>query len=183
MLGDVRAEALIESEFADEYQSWLGGDEGRRRHVRFDVPVGLLALRRPLFVSIDLPVLQVARRMQAESCSTALVRRGGNLVGIFSERDLLTRVVVAGRDPRVTPVGDVMTADPDVVPQSITLAQLMRKLSLASHRHLPVVDPLGQATAVLSLADVLRFVGEAFPAEVLNAPPEGVRSAALREGA
>ena len=76
-------------------------------------------------------VLEIARMMVEHNIGAVPVLRNGQLVGIFSERDLMSRVVVKGRDPGNTPVSQVMTEDPltvgpkDPLETCMTLMRIM----------------------------------------------------------
>jgi CBS domain-containing protein len=82
------------------------------------------------------------------------VLEDGRLTGIFSERDLMTRVVVGGKDAARTPVSEVMTEDPLTVAPSDALETCMTLMKRHSFRHLPVCVR-GELTGVVSLRDIL----------------------------
>jgi CBS domain-containing protein len=99
-------------------------------------------------------VLDVARAMVERNIGAVPVLRDGLLVGIFSERDLMRRVVVEGRDPAQTRVAEVMTEDPlTVTPQEDmdTCRFLMRRHGF---RHLPICEGK-QLKGMVSLRDVI----------------------------
>jgi CBS domain-containing protein len=100
-------------------------------------------------------VLDVAKRMTAQKVGAVAVLEGERLVGVFSERDLMSRVVVAGRDPAATRVGDVMTRE--VVTAQITdrTGVCEEKMHRAGCRHLPVLAG-GRVIAMLSMRDLLQ---------------------------
>ena len=91
-------------------------------------------------VTKDQPVLEVARRMTDWKVGAVGVLEGDQLVGIFSERDLMTRVVSPGLSPVHTPVGQVMTPNPVVVEARSSVEQCLRIMNQAKCRHLPVVS-------------------------------------------
>jgi CBS domain-containing protein len=82
------------------------------------------------------------------------VLRDGLLVGIFSERDLMKRVVVEGRDPRATRVDAVMTEDPLTVRPDESLETCMLLMRRHGFRHLPVCDGK-ELKGIVSLRDIL----------------------------
>jgi CBS domain-containing protein len=99
-------------------------------------------------------VLEVAQAMVDRNIGAVPVLRGDVLVGIFSERDLMKRVVAEGRDPRVTLLYEVMTEDPLTVSpneQPNTCMHLMRRHGF---RHLPVCEGQ-QLRGIISLRDLL----------------------------
>jgi CBS domain-containing protein len=183
MLGDVQQDALLESEFADEYQDWLQGRPGVARSTWFDYPVRKLARAHPLQVERSARVVDVAKQMAEHDSGSALVVERSLLVGIFTERDLLERVVSAGRDPAGITVGEVMTETPEVLPRTATMAQALRLLARGHYRHVPLVDDAGAPCGMLSTGHLIGFVSDTFPKEIMNAPPETTESPKKEEGA
>jgi CBS domain-containing protein len=107
---------------------------------------------RPLFAAdAEDTVLDVARDMVEKNIGAVPVLRGGELVGIFSERDLMKRVVVGARAPGSTKVGEVMTPRPQVVEKIDRCMFIMREYGF---RHLPVMDE-GKIVGLISLRDLL----------------------------
>lgn len=160
------------SEFADEYQDWLAGNLAAPRAAWFDIPVGQLEPHPLLVVSPDTLIIVAIEQMHAHDRGAVLVVHGEQLVGIFTERDVLRRVLMRGLDPRRAPVCEAMTRTPDVLPEWSTLAQALRTMARARYRHLPVVDGRGRPIAIVSMRRIIQYVCETFPKEILNAPPE-----------
>lgn len=99
-------------------------------------------------------VLEVAKAMVSRNIGAVPVLHDGRLVGIFSERDLMSRVVAEGLDPRTLPVEQVMTKDPLTVTASESVENCMLIMRRHGFRHLPICD--GQrVVAVVSLRDIL----------------------------
>jgi CBS domain-containing protein len=104
--------------------------------------------------TVEQSVLEVARAMVERNIGAVPVLRDGLLVGVFSERDLMRRVVVEGRDPARTSVGEVMTEDPlTVAPQEDmeTCRFLMRRHGF---RHLPICEGK-QLRGMVSMRDII----------------------------
>jgi CBS domain-containing protein len=99
-------------------------------------------------------VLEVARMMVEHNIGAVPVLQGGQLTGIFSERDLMIRVVVAGMDPACTPVSQVMTEDPLTVAPNDQLETCMTLMKRHGFRHLPVCAGR-ELKGVVSLRDIL----------------------------
>jgi CBS domain-containing protein len=96
----------------------------------------------------------VAQAMVDRNIGAVPVLRDGLLVGIFSERDLMRRVVVEGRDCRTTRVEEVMTEDPLTVSPDESLENCMLLMRRHGFRHLPVCDGK-QLRGIVSLRDIL----------------------------
>lgn len=99
-------------------------------------------------------VLEAVRAMVERNIGAVPVVQNGKLVGIFSERDLMKRVVVEGRDPRTTRVGDVMTEDPLTVSPDESLETCMLLMRRHGFRHLPVCAGK-ELRGIVSLRDIL----------------------------
>ncbi len=99
-------------------------------------------------------VLAVAQAMVDRNIGAVPVLADGLLVGIFSERDLMKKVVVEGRDPTRTRVGEVMTPDPLTVAPSEELEACMVLMRQHGFRHLPICDGK-QLKGMVSLRDIM----------------------------
>ncbi|MDD3180456.1 MAG: CBS domain-containing protein [Opitutaceae bacterium] len=111
-------------------------------------------------VSPTTTVAEAVQEMIREKIGSVLVVEGDALVGIFTERDVLVRVVGANRDPRTTPIAHVMTRDPISIPSTTTVEDVMDMHSGKNFRHLPVVDH-GRLVGMVSFRDILRWIAEA----------------------
>jgi CBS domain-containing protein len=98
-------------------------------------------------------VRQAARLMREKKIAAVLVMEGERLVGIVTERDMTVRVVAAGLDADTTPVGEMMTADPDTLAPSDTASDALRMMKSRNYRHLPVVDG-GTVVGMVSVRDL-----------------------------
>jgi CBS domain-containing protein len=99
-------------------------------------------------------VLEVVQAMVTRNIGAVPVLRDGLLVGIFSERDLMKRVVAEGRDPRTTRLDEVMTEDPLSVSPVETVENCMLLMRHHGFRHLPICDGK-QLLGIISLRDLL----------------------------
>ncbi len=120
-------------------------------------PVAVLRPRPPVTVPAD-GTLGLAMRTMTDAAVGAVlvVNDAGDLVGILTERDFLTKV--AGRAGHAAlPVKDYMTRDPETVAPADPLAFALGKMDTGGYRHLPVVDG-GKPVGMVSVRDVLRHV-------------------------
>lgn len=150
----------------------------------FHEPVSRLGNRTPICAEEPESVTAAIERMMKHGIGCLLVVREGKLVGVFTERDILRRVVAPGRDPQRTRVGEVMTPDPESLPIDAEIAWVLNRMSLGGYRHVPLVDERDQPVGIVSVKDVVRYVSEFFPDEVLNIPPRpGLDVSRARDGA
>ena len=99
-------------------------------------------------------VMHAAHLMVEQNIGAVAVLAAGELVGVFSERDVMKRVMVEGRDPAKTKVSDVMTPDPLVVSPDESCANCLLLMKQHGFRHLPVSDGK-KLVGFLSLRDLL----------------------------
>ena len=104
-------------------------------------------------------VTDVARRMSENKIGAVILVERGVLWGLFSERDLLTRVVQANRDPRTTDVGTVATREVITVAADCPVKEVLRIFREKKFRHLPVLRG-GKPVGILSMRDFLEFLVE-----------------------
>jgi CBS domain-containing protein len=119
-------------------------------HCIYDLVKG----RKTHEVKEEQTVLDVARLMVEHNIGAVPVVREGNLIGIFSERDLLKRVTAEGLDPATTRVAEVMTPEPLVVAPGESVEQCMVLMKQNNFRHLPVCDT-GKMIGIVSLRDIM----------------------------
>ena len=97
-------------------------------------------------------VAEAARLMNAARVGAILVLRKERLVGIFTERDALTRVLAVGRDPVHTKLSQVMTAKPDSMPPDKPFGHALIAMHEHGYRHMPIVEN-GRPVGVVSMRD------------------------------
>ena len=101
-------------------------------------------------------VADVARRMAELHIGAILVLDGDRLRGVFSERDLMIRVVLARRDPEKTPVAEVMSRDLATIDEFAPIEEAMETMRRCGCRHLPVLRE-SKVVAFLSMRDVMNY--------------------------
>lgn len=121
-------------------------------------------------------VREAARFMQHRNVGAVLIMEGDLLVGIFTERDMVGRVVADGLDPDLTPLGQVMTANPTTVPPTELAPAALRLMDDRGFRHLPVVDQ-GRVVGIVSRRD---FTGLEKAQEEAAPRPDERKVTALR---
>jgi CBS domain-containing protein len=146
-------------------------------------PIRALKVRLPIIVRREASVREAIRSMVRNSVGCVLIEDDERLVGIFSERDVLTKVIGKGLDPDETLVESVMTADPETLTPESNISYALNKMSVGGFRHVPLIDERGRPVAVVSMRDVVDYVVDLFPGDILNLPPEPGNLPRTREGA
>jgi CBS domain-containing protein len=156
-------------DFEDE-RRYREAAEGKERV--FETPVRALHVRKAVLVKPDDSVAEAVKRMAAEGQGCVLVAGpDGKLAGIFTERDLLLRVVAKGLDPARTVTKAVMSKDPECLTLDDTLGYALHKMTVGEYRSVPVVDEDGKACGVLTQQEGVKALAALFPGSVFNQPP------------
>ena len=108
-------------------------------------------------IAPDVTVIGAVREMCQARVGSLLVVEGATLVGIFCERDLMTRVVLEKRDPAATVVRDVMTTNVISVSPDMTSHDAMALMTSRRVRHLPVTEG-ARIVGIVSIGDLVRSV-------------------------
>src|SRR5712692_10263020 len=114
--------------------------------------------RRVYSIDADRTVLDGARYMMEHNIGALPVMRNGELAGIFSERDIMNRVVAVGRLPGSTKVSEVMTANPKAVDVNETIENCLYLMREFGFRHLPIVSGKELKGLVSSRDILLRYI-------------------------
>ena len=165
------------SDELDADQDYSSLDDPEERSISpavFDDTVDVLHPAAPICLRDSAVVADAAHRMvHARQAAVLIVDAAGRLSGIFTERDLLTRVVGRGLDPKATPLSDVMTRNPEVLSLGDRVAYAVHCMSVAGYRTVPLVDAQQKPVGIVTVSDVIRWLASLFPATVLNLPPGG----------
>jgi CBS domain-containing protein len=114
----------------------------------------LMDPRKLILVPGSMTVRDAAKLMKSKRYGAVLVTEGDDLLGIFTERDAVFRVIAAGLDPETTPLVEVMTKEPQTITPDKTFGHAMLMMHEGGFRHVPVVDD-GKLVGMLSSRNAL----------------------------
>jgi CBS domain-containing protein len=144
--------------------------------------VSRLQSTSPLRIRPAQTVAEAVRLMRQEQVGCILVCEGEQIVGILTERDLMRRVMAAGK-PLTLTVAECMSPHPVVVHRKEPIGAAVRRMEEGGYRHLPVVDEAGRPVGVLSVKRIVHYLLEHFPGTIYNLPPDPDVVQQEREGA
>jgi CBS domain-containing protein len=114
----------------------------------------IVARRPPIVAPSIMTVVDAARLMKQQNVGALLVVDHTRLIGIFTERDALFRLLAEGRDPHTTRLAEVMTAQPQTIHPDEPFVRALRMMHEGKFRHLPVVE-FERPVGVVSVRDAL----------------------------
>lgn len=139
------------------------------RNLRVD-SVSRLQPATPRSVEASQTVADAVYLMRQERIGCLLVCHNQRLVGIFTERDLMCRVLGVGK-PLTSRISEVMTQEPVAVSPKDSIRTAIKKMQQGGYRHLPVVDEENRPVGVLSVKRIVTYLVEHYPTAVYNLPP------------
>lgn len=152
------------SEFEDAYE-----DDLRPENAFLSLPLSEIEPRPPVLVDESASVAEAVLAMNVNHTGCVLVTSNGRLTGIFTERDVLTKVYGQDNSQKLR-VGAVMTKNPESLKPSDDLAFALHHMSVGGYRHIPIVDH-GKPVGVLSVKNIVEYLAGLHPEDVMNLPP------------
>ncbi len=160
------------SEFMDEYSESLDQDFRKVDAALLNDTVRLLSPSEPIRLLPDASVKDAIERMvQTHRAAVVVVDTDGRLIGIFTERDVLIRVLGQGRDAVTTRLAEVMTRAPEALSPQDRICYAVNRMSTAGYRTIPLVDGDGRPIGIVTVNDIVKWLAEIFPEAVLNLRP------------
>jgi CBS domain-containing protein len=149
-------------------------------------PVAVLKMRLRELLPILPPAVALGHQatvreaidlMRDKQLSCVLVVEQGQLVGVLTERDIVTKIAATAFEVDRVPLQDVMRPDPDCLQLDDVLMDALHQMYLGDYRHVPVVDEQGRPIALVSMQVIVSNLMASLPQELLNLPPTPAHSA------
>jgi CBS domain-containing protein len=175
----------MEDEVLDEELSMMYEEPGKAKVLdssTFLRPLKQLKLRKPVLIDVSQTVKEALTLMQVKQVGCVLVTRGVSLAGIITERDLVSKGLARGVDLGAVKVQEFMTPDPVTLQPEDSVAFVLNAMHVGGYRHVPIVDERNRPLAVVSVKDIIGFIVENFPEEILNLPPKPIRKTEQLDG-
>lgn len=152
------------SEFEDAYE-----DDFDPQVEWLSTPISKLEPREPVLIESSATVADAVMTMNVNHTGCVLVQEEGQLVGIFTERDVITKVFGL-EDCHSVSVAEVMTRDPESLELKDEFAFALNRMSVGGYRHIPIVEQ-GRPIGVLSVKDIVNYLADLNQAGIVNLPP------------
>ena len=143
--------------------------------VLFNTQLRSLNPRPPLSVAPGATVAEACATMRENKVGCVLVVDGEDLVGIFTERDVLYKLTCgaeSGHDPKTVKIEELMTPNPTCLRPGHSLANALNKMTLDGCRHIPLVNRKGKPVGVVSVRRIVDFLVDTFAEELQTLPPD-----------
>lgn len=160
------------------------GAVARRVPALTDERLRVLSRRQPVTVLPGTSLDECVRAIQQTGTgdSVFVCETDGRLVGVLTERDIFARIVAASVDLD-QPVESLMTVDPRTLDLDQTIREAIDLMQTGRYRNVPTVDADGRLIGVIRQQDIINYLAESFPEELLNLPPRPHQRMKEPEGA
>lgn len=138
-------------------------------------PISSLRLQKSVIVSPKTSIADVTKAMLDNSVGCVLVEKEGKLAGIFTERDIMRRILGRGFDHKKITVGEYMTPDPESLHLDDPIAFALNRMSVGGFRHVALVDNHGKSLGFVSVRDIVDYIVDFYDTTIFNLPPEPLR--------
>ena len=144
----------------------------------------VLSRRQPVTVPPETSLADCLAAIQRTRTgdSVFVCEPSGRLTGVLTERDIFGRIV-AGHVDLTRSVETLMTTDPKTLDLDQTIRDAIELMQTGRYRNVPLVDDLGNLVGVVRQQDIISYLAESFPEELLNLPPRPHQRMKASEGA
>jgi CBS domain-containing protein len=129
-----------------------------------------LKLQPPLTMPSGTPLREVLGRMQSARQTCVLICNDKKCVGIFTERDFLNKILLQ-KVELSRPVDEWMSPQPKTLTLEDSVDRAISLMQQFGYRNIPLVDAQGNTSGLVQIRNIVDFLAETFPQEVLNKPP------------
>ncbi len=135
---------------------------------RFLKPIKELNLPKAIGLDKGTTIKEAVKLMQSKKIGSVVVLDKKNLVGIFTERDILMRVIGIIPDWENKPISSVMTEEPQCLMEKDEIAYILNNMHVGGYRHIPIINDKNEPLAMVSIKDMVNWILSHFPAEIMN---------------
>ena len=148
------------------------GAVARRVPTLTDERLRVLSRRQPVTVLPGTSLAECVRAIQRTGTgdSVFVCDPDGTLKGVLTERDIFARIVVGNVDLS-QPVESLMTTEPRTLDLDQTIRDAIELMQTGRYRNVPIVDDRGRLVGVVRQVEIIKYLAESFPEELLNLPP------------
>ena len=125
---------------------------------------------------------EAINNIQKQHVGCILLENDGKISGIFTERDIVQKIVGNRHDLDKEYVIDYMTIKPDVLHANDAIGFALNKMIEGGYRHIPITNKSGKPVGVISMQDIINHLGDYFYEDIKNLPPTPLRKQIQREG-
>ena len=141
-----------------------------------------IGIKKAILKNEDASIESVIKSMQISHSSCILIVKNNKIIGIFTERDIVTKIVARNIDLKNEKIYDYMTNNPEILQWDDSIAFALNKMTEGGFRHVPIVHSESKDIFIISMQDIINSIGNYYFDEILNLPSKPLRNTSQREG-
>ena len=145
-------------------------------------PISSLSQEKFIVLNEQATLREAIDNIQKYHIGCILLENDNKITGIFTERDIVQKIVGKRHNLEKECVADYMTKSPDVLHLKDPIAFALNKMIAGGYRHIPIVDKMEKPIGVIAMDNIINHLGDCFFDDIINLPPTPLRNQKQREG-
>jgi len=141
-----------------------------------------IGIKKAVLINEDASIGVVIKSMQTADSSCIVIIKNNKISGIFTERDIVTKIVAKNVDYKNEKICDYMTNNPEILQSNDSIASALNKMTDGGFRHVPIVHSKSKDIFIISMQDIINSIGNYYFNDIINLPPKPLRNTSQREG-
>jgi len=173
----------LNDEFNEMYGKESESENKIAKAIKLTDNISSIDIKKAILKNENASLQSVIESMQLSHSSCILIINNNKIIGIFTERDVITKVV--GKDVNLgnEEICNYMTNKPEILYSDDSIAFALNKMIDGGFRHIPIVHTKSKEIFVISMQDIINSIGDFYFDDIVNLPPKPLRSTSQREGA
>ena len=173
----------LNDEFNEMYGNEFESNNKLTKAIKLTDNISTLDIKEAILKEENLSLKSVINSMQSSHSSCILITKKNKITGIFTERDVVTKIVGKNLNLENEYISNYMTNDPETLFSNDSIAFALNKMTDGGFRHVPIINPKSKKVFVISMQDIINAIGEFYFDDIINLPPKPLKTIDQREGA
>ena len=172
----------INDEFNQMYGKESESEDKIAKAIKLTDNISSIGIKKAILKDEGTSIQSVIESMQRTHSSCILLINNDKITGIFTERDVVTKIVSRNVDINNEKICDYMTNNPETLQPDDSIAFALNKMTDGGFRHIPIVHSKSKDIFIISMQDIINSIGDYYFDDIVNLPPEPLRNTSQREG-
>jgi len=178
---------LSNDELNDEFNEMYGKESESKnkiaKAIKLTDTISSMGIKKAILKDENASLQSVIESMQTSPSSCILIINNNKITGIFTERDVITKVAAKNLNFENEKICNYMTNNPESLQSDDSIAFALNKMIDGGFRHIPIINPKSKKFFIISMQDIINSIGDFYFEDIVNLPPKPLRSIRPREGA
>ena len=177
---------IYNDEINDEFNQMYGKESESEnkiaKAIKLTDNISSIGIKKAILKDEETSIQSVIESMQTTHSSCILLVNNDKITGIFTERDVVTKIVSRNVDLENEKICDYMTNNPETLQPDDSIAFVLNKMADGGFRHIPIVHSESKDIFIISMQDIINSIGNYYFDDIINLPPKPLRTTSQREG-